>query len=1467
MLKARICAWAALWVVGIAAVANAETVWTVREGTTQVAFEAGRLAELGLTVSADGGARSGIATTHLSLAIDAASDLEVVDNGGIPAEFSIGALVHANGLTISSAAASVTLDGFAIAPQGDGPALRVPAHRSDATGASLLLGDVKVGFDRVARAIYIESAQLVISGELANALGNPELTGEAIGSLRVSATLTWVGGDTQEIVRTKDKVTRAAVACGGSSGADVIVGNLLDVTNYTSVNGIEAFAVGTTSCNVGDTDLNWVELSNDHPVIAQNMYRLKDGRFEQLGQSWLKHGFFALTENYCGCGCNGHGGSVLGVGCSDPYCCGLNGSQDGLGPKFEVNPSTGVYPYPPTDLHATGNTVYKRLQVAISDLDPAQDGGGQYFVEGHYVAKDDAAAGNQANNASYRPVTVFGAGSSWSISLAGVTAQEQCGIRAWQDNDPSVDEVDVMIPTDGLVIVAGKASDAGNGFWHYEYAVQNLYSDRAIGSFTVPVKPGSTVTNIGFHDVAYHSGEPFDGTDWPGAHVGDTVTWSTTDYATDPDANALRWGTLYNFRFDINRAPSTVDVELGMFKPGTPDSVAANIVGPALDLIDCNSNGIDDLDDITNGDSDDCNANGTPDECEAFAPTALRVALVASGLNSAVSLAAPPDDYNRLFVCEQNTGRVRIIKNGVLLETPFLDIGALASSGGERGLLSIAFHPDYANNGYFFVDYTDNSGDTVIARYSVTIDPDLADPTSAVILKTIVQEAANHNGGQLQFGPDGYLYVGMGDGGSFDDPFNRAQDPQYLLGKILRLDVDAGAPWIPASNPFVGDGSTLDEIWTLGMRNPWRFSFDRETGDLYIGDVGQNTREEIDFQPAGSPGGENYGWDCEEGFIATPTNNGGYGCTAGDPTLVDPILDVDHSDAGSCSIIAGYVYRGCTMPELKGTFFFSDYCGGYVRTFRYANGDAVPPVVTDRSSEFTGISGAIVSFGEDAAGELYIVTLAGNVYKIVPDNGPACGDYLVESGEECDDGNAQSGDGCSATCQLETICGNNIVEVGETCDPPDGLTCDTSCQDIACGVTAFADDFETDMGWTVVNENLSAGNPGAWERGTPAGLGDRSDPTDDYNGGGQCYLTENGAGNTDVDGGPTRLISPVLDLSAGGVTLSYAYWFAGTTVDGTDHLQVEVSVNGGTNWTEVAVYDTPIEQWLTDSIVLDDFVTPSATTQVRFNIQDNPNNSVIEGGIDAVRFIVPCPDCNSNGIADDAEIAGGTSPDCDSNGLPDDCDIADGAADCDGGPVGSVAGGAAIVQSICFGCHNVNGTGGPGFPGPNIRNHSRAFIWNKLQNPAANHPGGLFPQFTQQDFADIEAYLADNGSRGRPDLIPDVCQVLADCDSDEMSDGCELEAQTQTDLDYDGFPDECILCTTTPGDGDGDCDADLRDYAKLQECYTGDGSAYAVGCECFDADHDGDIDDGDFTLLQSAWSEPGASAGGCTPIP
>ncbi|MCW5890915.1 MAG: PQQ-dependent sugar dehydrogenase [bacterium] len=368
--------------------------------------------------------------------------------------------------------------------------------------------------------------------------------------------------------------------------------------------------------------------------------------------------------------------------------------------------------------------------------------------------------------------------------------------------------------------------------------------------------------------------------------------------------------------------------------------------------------------------------------------TGIDSQLVTGGLTRPVFVTAPPLDPSRLFIVEQD-GLVRIVKNGVLLPAPFLDLAAAVSCCGERGLLSLAFHPDYESNGVFFVNYTNNAGNTEVRRFTVSGDPDVASPTGTLVI-AIDQDFANHNGGQLQFGPDGYLYVGMGDGGSGGDPNERAQDPTQLLGKMLRLDVSVSPYAIPPSNPFVGPGAPRDEIWALGLRNPWRFSFDRATGDLYIADVGQGAIEEVNVTPASSAGGENYGWDVFEGNACFEPTPPATSCPSPPTGFTFPVLTYDHTQG--CSVTGGYVYRGCALPDLRGTYFYSDICAAFIRTFEYAGGLATN--LQDRTATLDPPGppsiGGVSSFGEDARGELYIVDYGngspgqGEVWRIVP---------------------------------------------------------------------------------------------------------------------------------------------------------------------------------------------------------------------------------------------------------------------------------------------------------------------------------------------------------------------------------------------------------------------------------------------------------------------------------------------------
>jgi len=370
---------------------------------------------------------------------------------------------------------------------------------------------------------------------------------------------------------------------------------------------------------------------------------------------------------------------------------------------------------------------------------------------------------------------------------------------------------------------------------------------------------------------------------------------------------------------------------------------------------------------------------------QAVVPQAVTGSLVtiASGLSSPDFVTNAGDGSGRLFVVEQ-TGRVRIIAGGNLLATPFIDLTGAVATGGEQGLLGLAFHPSYASNGKFYVDFVTRAGDTAINEYRVSSDPNVANRASGRRILTIHQPYANHNGGDIAFGPDGYLYIGMGDGGSAGDPGNRAQNLGSLLGKMLRIDINGTSRSrqyrIPASNPFVGKAG-LDEIWSRGLRNPWRWSFDRLTGDLWIGDVGQNRYEEIDrstvTQKASRGRGVNYGWRTMEGRACYSPSRG---CNTSGKIL--PLTTYSHA-AGDCAVVGGYVYRGSAQASIVGRYLFADYCSG--RIWSMSRSVPSPTNIALRApfSLFLDTALNITSFGQGQDGELYVTDSGGGVRHIV----------------------------------------------------------------------------------------------------------------------------------------------------------------------------------------------------------------------------------------------------------------------------------------------------------------------------------------------------------------------------------------------------------------------------------------------------------------------------------------------------
>jgi glucose/arabinose dehydrogenase len=608
--------------------------------------------------------------------------------------------------------------------------------------------------------------------------------------------------------------------------------------------------------------------------------------------------------------------------------------------------------------------------------------------------------------------------------------------------------------------------------------------------------------------------------------------------------------------------------------------------------------------------------------------TPLTARRIAFGVSRPVMVAAPTGDYERLFIVQQQ-GIIRVydMVGGNLLPTPFLNIDALVgggtSGGDERGLLGLAFHPDFATNGHFFVSYNNNSGTSIIARYTVdATNPNVANPSSAVTILTQSQPFTNHNGGGIHFGPlDGYLYIGFGDGGSANDPQGNGQNQNSRLGKMLRIDVDGGTPFaIPPTNPFVGAGAPLDEIWASGLRNPWRWSFDRETGDMWIADVGQFSVEEVNFQPASSPGGENYGWRCMEGNSCTGLS----GCACNAAALTDPIRTYTHGQG--CSITGGFVYRGCSMPDMHGIYFYADYCSNQIWSFKYDG--ATVTEFTTRTAELdpTGplAIGSISGFGEDAYGELYICDLfGGEVFKIVPAD--------IDS-RDCD-GNLVD-DVCEIAVGAVFDCnGNGLSDI---CDISSGTASD-------CNSNGVVDDCEIPE-----NDCNQNGQHDACETATGATPDCNADlipdscqvAVEDCNQNGvidSCDIAAGTEQDCDLDGVPDscQLAAGGQDCNANGV-LDACDISAGAAIDcDLDGVPDSCQLAAGT---------------ATDcngNTILD-------ICEITAGIAADCD---ADGQIDPCQIAAdPAADCNGNNQLDSCEIASGSAPDADQNGVIDSCE-------------------------------------------------------------------------------------------------------------------------------------------------------------------------------------------------------------------
>lgn len=484
---------------------------------------------------------------------------------------------------------SMIVDGLLIRIERNSLIEDVRAEILSGDGKSLLftIADAHSIFDPATDTISLHADSLRVSSDLAKQLGRPAVAGIDVGSLRASIEVIWSGGD--DPARSADHEFLATMPSiaeprGGGASPDVVYTDCTNVATYGPVGNMYAYALASTTCNIGSMTLLWGTSNNGTPALAMNAYRIFDGRLEQIGQGWVKHSCCAAAGSQCGLTCQGGGGSQLGAGCSDVYGAGYNGGQSRLGPRFEINAFTGNITPAPSD---SGDAIYKRLQVQVDDMSATNYPGAQYLVEGVYVGSDDAAAGNGWNNASYRMADI--SQTTFDMTMLDQMHVSIPAIYAWRDHgnglntpDNRVEVQQVDVPGEGIFHLASKVTDNGDGTWRFDYAVYNLNSDRCGGSFSVPTG-AATLSNIGFRDVDYHSGEPFDNTDWTVTNDGNTITWtSPSTFAQNPMSNALRWGTMYNFWFtsDVGTDDEPGEVTIGLFKPGTPTSISATTAVP-----------------------------------------------------------------------------------------------------------------------------------------------------------------------------------------------------------------------------------------------------------------------------------------------------------------------------------------------------------------------------------------------------------------------------------------------------------------------------------------------------------------------------------------------------------------------------------------------------------------------------------------------------------------------------------------------------------------------------------------------------------------------------------------------------------------------------------------------------------------------------------------------------------------------
>ncbi|MFQ5589967.1 MAG: EF-hand domain-containing protein [Phycisphaerae bacterium] len=649
------------------------TRYTARSGTVTLALDETSLARLGLRFIPHGvvndGSPDGLSTWEFTL--EASSTLAVESANGVFTSI-VGGMLRTRGAVLVNRPGGRTVIGNLAVVADEQGVFTVDSLIGMQADTPFRLDSIMVDFVERSQSLRL-IGELVITAPWAVTLELPSAAGAIIGTMVVDAHLEADSGDVPGLTNPAEaRATEQGAQSSNEAGwPDVIVADLQTAECYGSVDGITGCAIGTTACNIGTARASWISYTNQHPVIVQNAYRLMDDRFEQIGLSWVKHGFYAVAQSLCTACEDITDGSELGVGCSDPYSATLNGIQTNMSPRSTVNANTGYFPYP-WDTPPPESVIDRRLQIHNSDLDPELNPGARYFVQGHYVTPGDAAARTHNNNASYREASAVRLPTgelTLSFSESADTQRGQPALRAWQDVDNSVHETDLQIPNEGLFILSSKAIALGDGVWRYEYALQNLNSDRSAMSFTVPLPDRPHVTRIGFHDVDYHSGEPYDSSDWAVSLSAGSIRWSTDGFETNENANALRWGTVYNFRFHVNAPPTLIPLTIGLFKPpehpDDPTAISGLAWGPALAMIDCNGNGVADACDLSCPApgcptpcerSDDCDDNGVPDECESDcnATQMPDICDIASGASLDCNHNDVPDECEPTEDCDGN---------------------------------------------------------------------------------------------------------------------------------------------------------------------------------------------------------------------------------------------------------------------------------------------------------------------------------------------------------------------------------------------------------------------------------------------------------------------------------------------------------------------------------------------------------------------------------------------------------------------------------------------------------------------------------------------------------------------------------------------------------------------------------------------------------------------------------------------